>query len=273
MDSMRSLNTSLPTSNPPPPVAPEQLLQAFRTAALSVTNLYKNAVTDQSNSRHSGYQDALDDLLSFLDKENLGVQDGEGWRIRQWATERFDRTCPGHQNIESDDERAETEKRPRSSSPVLDQKSTHDSPIRDESRSLSPMPTGSGPPQINPQTESETTDRPAMFRFTAAQATPPIDSHMHTSDGSISYPQQGIDVQSEASETAPIRVEVVNRGSRTPHRNTPSRHHTRNTNRDFTFTSGAKRKFQFPEFFDISNLGNGRDRDNLGGGGKRGRFV
>ena len=77
---MRSLNTSLPRTSPRRnQQPPEELLSAFKAAALSVTNLYKNAASEQARSRAAGYQDALDDLLSFLDKENLGLGDGEGW--------------------------------------------------------------------------------------------------------------------------------------------------------------------------------------------------
>jgi hypothetical protein len=268
---MRSLNTSLPASHPPRPMPPEALLQAFKAAALSVTNLYKTAVTDQSSSRQAGYQDALDDLLSFLDKENLGVQDGEGWKIRQWATERFERTSYGPQNSESDDERGDTEKRARSSSPALERQQSHDAPvIRDESPASSPMRTESAPPQTSTQTEPESTDRPPFFRFTAA---PSPEMQMQNIDNPSSVQQQGHDPDSGISETAPIRVGVFNRGSRPSHRNTATRHSTRASNREFTFTSSSKRKFQFPEFFDISNVGNGRDRDNFGGGGKRGRLV
>lgn len=85
---MRSLNRSLPSSAPiqTRTAPPEQILQAFKQAALSVTNLYKAAATDQEKARQTGYQDAIEDLLHFLDRENIGLQDGEGWRIREWAT-------------------------------------------------------------------------------------------------------------------------------------------------------------------------------------------
>ena len=72
---MRSLNTSLPGTSPSKQHGsepPEQLLQAFKAAALSVTKLYKTAALDQTRARSEGYQDALDDLLSFLDKEDIG---------------------------------------------------------------------------------------------------------------------------------------------------------------------------------------------------------
>jgi hypothetical protein len=263
---MRSLNTSLPHPRPQPP---EQLLAAFKTAALSITNLYKTAVTDQSSSRQAGYQDALDDLLSFLDKENLGVQDGEGWRIRQWATERFERTSYGQQGSESDDERGDTEKRARSSSPALERKTSPDAPgLRDESPASSPMRTESAPVQASTQVEAEPTDRASFFRFTAG---PSPEMQIQSTESPVPA-QQGHEGES-TSETAPIRVEVINRGSRTSRKNNPSRHNTRASNHEFTYTSGSKRKFQFPEFFDISNVSNGRERDNFGGGGKRGRFV
>ena len=81
---MRSLNTSLPGTSPPKQQKgepPEQLLQAFKAAALSVTKLYKTAAADQGRTRAEGYQDALDELLAFLDREDIGLSDGEGWRI------------------------------------------------------------------------------------------------------------------------------------------------------------------------------------------------
>ena len=84
---MRSLNTSLPRSTSRPS---ELLLQQFKTAALSVTNLYKVSAQAESQAKEAGYQEAIEDLLHFLDRENLGLTDGEGWRVRQWATERSD---------------------------------------------------------------------------------------------------------------------------------------------------------------------------------------
>lgn len=70
--------------------SPEHLLDVFRTAALSVTTLYKSSLDAQKKARAEGFQDCLDDLLQFLDKEHLGLNDGEGWKIRAWANERLD---------------------------------------------------------------------------------------------------------------------------------------------------------------------------------------
>ena len=46
MDSMRSLNKSLPKTRRQPDVH-----QSFRTAALNVTNLYKSALADLDRAR------------------------------------------------------------------------------------------------------------------------------------------------------------------------------------------------------------------------------
>ena len=244
---MRSLNTSLPaaySSRQPPP---EQLLQAFKTAALSVTNLYKAAVTDQSNSRAAGYQDALDDLMRFLDRENLGLQDGEGWRVRQWVSERFDGTA-NQTHTDADDERFEAEQRAHSAPPPNHQV-PEPTPVQQTQATFED--TKEIPTLI---TEPSTTTLPEpVFRFTAGtDATPPSSSP-------ISQPEQS---------SPPIRVEVISSGSRTPHRS--QRHGPRSSNRDFSLTAGTKRKLQFPDFFDITNLGPG---DGSGGSSKRGRLA
>lgn len=68
-----------------------------------------------------------------------------------------------------------------------------------------------------------------------------------------------------------LRVEVVPRGSRTPHRG--SRHSNRAgaATRSLGAGAGSKRGFRFGDYeFD---LGPADGRDGSGGGGKRGRFI
>ncbi|KAL2819529.1 hypothetical protein BJX63DRAFT_382310 [Aspergillus granulosus] len=263
MDSMRSLNTSLPSSTPRPQ-PPEQLLQQFKTAALSVTNLYKNAVYAESQARQAGYQEAIEDLLNFLDKENLGLTDGEGWRVRQWATERSD----GISHTSDDDE---TERRTRSATPAVPRKE----PLEQETPRQMPKPTSphreeqasaqQQPPSIPATQPSETTahDRHPVFTFSAGPNFPPAqeqDSDMHNSDSSPS-PQSD----------APMSVSVLSRNSRQQNRHgNLSRPNHRNSTRDSPVGIGSKRKIQFPDFFDLSGMGNNRD---MFGGGKRGRFA
>jgi hypothetical protein len=260
MDSMKSLNTSLPSSSSRPP-PPEQLLQAFRSAALSVTNLYKSAVTDQSNSRQAGYQEALEDLLSFLDRENLGLQDGEGWRVRQWATERYDGSAH-QQQADSDDERVEIETRQRSPSA-----SRAESPEQTRTQSEPPKMESVRTASVDdthPSAARSLAHPAPLFRFTGQSSSTPED--MQTDDASSTVDENQT---SSSSLGGPLRLEVVNnRNVRTPHRHSNQRNGSKSTGREFTFTAGTKRKLQFPDFFDISNIG---PRDGPGSS-KRGRM-
>lgn len=263
MDSMRSLNTSLPSTRPPPP---EQLLQAFKNAALSVTNLYKSAVTDQNTSRQAGYQEALEDLLSFLDRENLGLQDGEGWRVRQWATERYDGTAHQHGN-ESDDEHNEVYPRPRSLTPGKEEPPASSPAEHEPARAESATQTDEPDSSTDPEPAAST----AVFQFKANQSTSHSDDMQTDEDGhGVNAAEASSSSSTSASSSAPIRLELVNnKGTRTPHRHGGTqRNNNRSSTREFTFTAGTKRKLQFPDFFDISNIGS---REGFGGS-KRGRL-
>lgn len=269
---MKSLNTSLPRSprrkrsHPPP----EKLIQSFKTAALSVTNLYKIAAADQSRAREEGYQDALDDLLTFLDKENLGLDDGEGWKVRQWATERLDGTPPAHIGSDSDDDRGETSKRARSSSPVT-QRTTGQEADQQSSRSTSPVQAASAPmvPPAAPQQHGSLFQVPEVFSFQSAHPYPhDIDMQTLETAGNITTPSEP---QPPATSGQSVRVEVLPRPSRTPHRggNLQSRR-SATGGRSLVSGAGSKRKIPFGDYFDLSSLGD--SKDGQGGGGKRGRF-
>lgn len=105
--------------------APEQLLDVFKAAALSVTKLYKTSAAAESRARSEGYQECLDDLLMFLDRANLGLRDGEGWRIRAWATERLDgRDASLSSNTTTNESEDENERSDRTTSPELTRTST-----------------------------------------------------------------------------------------------------------------------------------------------------
>ncbi|MCJ1454918.1 hypothetical protein MMC28_005271 [Mycoblastus sanguinarius] len=271
MDSMKSLNTSLPRSprrkrsNPPP----EQLIQSFKAAALSVTNLYKTAAADQTQARQAGYQDALDDILAFLDKENIGLGDGEGWKVRQWATERLDGSPPAHTGSDSDDDRGELAKRARSSSPVIQRTTPQEGEqAKQPSRPTSPVRAASAPmaPPASTQHHGNVFQAPEVFSFRSAHPYPQ-DVDMQTSDTTSNTSQEQI--------PPAVRVEVVPRGSRTPHRssNHSSRHSTRSAtaSRSLGPGAGSKRRVTFGDYFDLGSLGDGKDGP--GGGGKRGRFT
>lgn len=273
MDSMRSLNTSLPKSTPAPSKQqdpPEPLLTAFKAAALSVTNLYKSAAVDQGRARAEGYQDALSDLLSFLDKEDIGLSDGEGWRVRSWATERLDGRDSTSQNMESDDELSE--KTDRGSSPVLQrsQSATRLSSTLNPTRTASPVRTESAPPPslVTPTISEANTDQglpQATFTFRSSHPYPQ-DSDIILSDLESSDNGRAPNQESSHNNTTGITV------TRAP-RNRHNTHSTRINNRSANPIgrgAGQKRKINFGDFFDISNLGH---KDGFSGGGKRGRYA
>lgn len=238
---------------------PEQLLQAFKTAALSVTNLYKSAAADQNNSRAAGYQDALDDLLRFLDSNNLGLQDGEGWRVRQWATERYDHST-NHASSDTEDPKPAATEMARDDAREDQESASNDTRTVDDPREAN-------------QREATTTQRhhrhdsaPPLFRFTAGLSNQGSDD-MQVNDEPTS-PQ----MQAEASSPPPIQVQVVNRTNRAAHRNSNSRH-GRPVHRPQSSAAGAKRKLQqVPDFFDISNI-NFKDDQEGGASGKRSRLA
>lgn len=256
---MRSLNTSLPSSTPRPQ-PPEQLLQQFKSAALSVTNLYKNAVYEQSQARQAGYQEAVEDLLQFLDRENLGLMDGEGWKVRQWATEKSDGL--GGQ-ASDDDDQGDMCKRDRSTTPAAVRKEPHEpAATRQPSRSTSPPKddriTSQQPTPSQPHgNDANVLDKPAIFTFSAGPTFPQVqDVDMHSSDSSSASSQDSFP--------------VLPRNPRQQHRHSNvSRPNQRTPTREPSVGLGSKRKLTFPDFFDLS----GPNTRDLFGGGKRGRFT
>lgn len=262
MDSMRSLNRSLPTSTTAArPAPPEQLLQAFKQAALSVTNLYKSAATDHETIRQIGYQDALDDLLKFLDRENLGLQDGEGWRVRQWATARYDGSAHTQNSDDEEEEQGDVATRHRSTSPERHIEDDNSSMLQAQPRAQSATP--QLPSQEVPVSRS-------AFSFSAGP-----DSIMSTDDSQI---PPGDPIPTDP-RSIPVKVDVVNR-NRAGHKNN-SRHTARSTSRAALQAAGSKRKLPFPDLSDIFNVGFEKKdtpdggNGSSGGGGivKRTRFV
>lgn len=272
MDSMRSLNTSLPPTSPRKrhtSQRPEQLLQAFRSAALSVTNLYKTAASDQTRAHDEGYQDALQDLLNLLDRENLGLSDGEGWRVRQWATERFQGTPAAVQQTSDSDEDAEEEKRARSSSPTMQRKPGGDTLQPNQSAAqTSPVRPESAPPvPVRRPSVTPPDDPTPQFTFQS--------NHLYPSHHEVD-----MDTVENGSDQGPttrpsMRVELLSRHARHSTRNSGPNSRGNNRLSSSLNSPGSaasmKRKIPFGDFFDISGLGNGRDGP--GGGGKRGRLT
>ena len=265
MDSMRTLNTSLPRSpkNSRSKQPPEELLQHFKSAALSVTNLYKTAAADSLRVREAGYQDALDDLLTYLDKENLGLDDGEGWKVRRWATERLDGSPPAHAGSESEEERMDVEKRATSpATSVPERKSSPEAPTRQRSKSKSPTRTEHHIAPVDtssPRPPSPILIKPQGFTF--------VSAHPYPQDIDMQAPETQPDSTTPAPTTTPaIRFDLRSSRATSKHNTHTNRHLTRSK---LGSGAGSKRKIVLPDFFDLGNFEEGKE--GFGGAFKKGR--
>ncbi|KAJ4401035.1 hypothetical protein N0V85_005612 [Neurospora sp. IMI 360204] len=246
------------------------LLEAFKAAALSVTKLYKTTGPAVAKARSEGYQDCLDDLLAFLDRKRLGLSDGEGWAIRSWATERLDgRDLP---TVESDDDdKIEPALSPQaqSSDPIQEEDQMRDSP---------PAPAVFEPPQQEqprdheqPQQEHQQQQRqppsnsedfqivvPTQETFTFQSAHPfPHEEAMKLENLALSDPPRNRSVSTSTSS-----------------RNSRNRALRQSATRTLGRGAGQKRKVvDLAEFFRIDNFGPGNDKDPFNQNSKRSRHT
>lgn len=243
--------------------APEQLLDVFRAAALSVTKLYKTSASAQAKARSDGYQDCLDDLLAYLDKENLGVGDGEGWKIRRWATERLEGRDATMQTTESEDE---AEKAETASSPEVHRSSSI--PPTSTLRAETQTRTDSAPP---PTIQPVIIEEPEIivptqdtFDFRSQHPYPNI-ANLDLSDS------RSHDTSSSNTSGSATSISIT-RPSKSRHSGSGVRAGSRSSNNHLGRGAGQKRKVNFGEFFDLGNLGYGKDM--FGGpGSKRNRHI
>ncbi|KAK4176048.1 hypothetical protein QBC36DRAFT_14284 [Triangularia setosa] len=235
-----------------------ELLDAFRAAALSVTKLYKTSAAAQTKSRADGYQDCLEDLLAFLDKENIGVTTGDvGSKIRKWAMDRSDTRDTTSPSLESDDE-----------------------PEKPEPATSSPQAQRTSPPVIQASTDrDEVQMRDSAPPVLATVPCPPspvveeVDFIVPTQD-TFNFQSTHAYPHDEAMRLANLNLSDANQTSnRTTPRNTRRRDvRPGRTRRDLGQGAGHKRKMNLAEYFDLNSvdLGNGKDTF---GGGKRTRHV
>jgi hypothetical protein len=251
MDSMRSLNKSLPKTRRQPDVH-----QSFRTAALNVTNLYKSALADLDRARSDGYQDALDELLAFLDREHINTTNGEGWRIRQWVTERLEGALPKQVGSDSEEDELD-DKRARSSSPIMEHSIVPESGHCSDNLIESSHRSDSAPPPV--QMEAATTEGDQalnhVFQFNAPQTYPSNNPN----DTAVS------DFAAAARRAFPNPRRSSNRPS------------TRNLQRSAAQNllqlgngAGQKRRIM-NDFFNVDGFNDRRDGSS--GGPKRGRMT
>jgi hypothetical protein len=106
MDSMDSLHGSLPFTSR----RRNAVLVPFRETARTLTNLFKTASAEIDRAYTDGARDALDQLLGQMDRESLGLSEGEGWRVRQLImgiiqTQSNSSWQPAEEDMEQDDQK------------------------------------------------------------------------------------------------------------------------------------------------------------------------
>lgn len=265
---MDGIRGSSPTKNSTATDSPEQLLDAFKAAALSVTKLYKTSAAAQTKARTDGYQDCLDDLLSFLDKQNLGLSDGEGWQIRRWATERLDGRDGVLQTVESEDE---GDKNDTASSPELHHSGSHAQ--LETVRNEPDLRTGSAPP---PTTQHTTTGLTSSVPL--PQIIVPTQDNF-TFQSAVAYPQESdLDIANlDLSDSRANDTTSSSQHHTTSHPPRPRNNRGGQRPRHSNYLgrgAGQKRKLNIDEIFDLSSLGGGgKDMFGGSGGGKRSRHT
>ncbi|KAK8048899.1 hypothetical protein PG994_010629 [Apiospora phragmitis] len=247
--------------------SPEQLMDAFKNAALSVTKLYKTSAAAQTKARSDGYQDCLEDLLAFLEKQNIGLADGEGRQIRLWVNERYEGRDGSSQPLDSEDE-VENMKTEAAPAPDLHRSNSNANlPAPQQPQQQHDVRTNSAPP-------APTSDlvNPKIAGSVHVAAPPPHfvvpTQDTFTFQSSMAYPSESdlnianLDLSDNRSNDA------ANHHPATQNfRPKPSRSGARPKTGHISKTTG-KRKINLAELFDV-----GKDLFGGNGGGKRSRHT
>lgn len=233
-----------------------ELLDAFRAAALSVTKLYKTSAAAQAKARVDGYQDCLEDLMAFVDKE--GLAEGEGSRVRKWIAERMDgrdATAPG---TESDDD---GDKGYRTPTPDIHRSG-------DVTRSARPQPEAMlsdtlVAPDASEQQSSYEIVVPSQDTF-AFRSSHPYPAETYIDLGKLNLSDTG---RAHDTTSRPTLQQNMHRSGRQRNGNRPG------PRANLGRGAGQKRKaVNLAEYFDLGSLGNGNGKD-MFGGGKRSRHA
>ncbi|KAI1468149.1 uncharacterized protein F4812DRAFT_392615 [Daldinia caldariorum] len=259
---MDALRGSSPAKNSAGCESPEQLLDSFKAAALSVTKLYKTSVAAQTKARADGYQDCLDDLLAFLDKSNIGVSDGEGWLVRKWATERLDGRDISPQAIESEDEVEKSD--PISSPEIHSGSQAHLSTMRNESHlQQESLPTSAHQSTVDsPIGEQQMITVPTQDTFTFRASHPyPQEPYLNLENLDLSDTTRTNDGSTPGSSAVPIPHPARSRTNKRGPRPKPTNHLGKG--------AGQKRSINFAELFNVGDIPFGKDM--FGREGKRSR--
>ncbi|KAK3994641.1 hypothetical protein QBC44DRAFT_322468 [Cladorrhinum sp. PSN332] len=232
-----------------------ELLDAFKAAALSVTKLYKTSAAAHAKSRADGYQDCIEDLLAFLDKDSSATASATA-KVRKWATDRLERIASPP--LDSDDEQDSRPEQP-ASSPIAQRampqtkQSSNDRDEVDMRDNPTPIVSTTIPAvQSSPIIEEVELVVPSQDTFTFQSSHPyPHDAAARLANLDLS------DAQTHAPRTTP-------RNNRRRDARTSGPRNSR-----LGQGAGQKRKVNLAEIFDIGSL----NEKDMFGGGKRSRHA
>jgi hypothetical protein len=240
--------------------APEQLVDAFKAAALSVTKLYKISASAETKARSDGYQDCLEDMLGFLDRE----KSGDLGRLRKWVTDRMDGRSDGISQLQESDD--DVEKAETASTPEIQRVRSGTPLARQSSPGHARM--DSAPPVISMTVKRESEEPELVvppqdvfsFRSTLAY---PSDASLNLANLDLS----DVAARNDVNMAPASAVITTPRASRTRHAG-----NGRSASRQLGRGAGSKRKLNFAEIFDLASLGYPKDMFGNGpGNGKRSR--
>ncbi|EWC48908.1 hypothetical protein DRE_00213 [Drechslerella stenobrocha 248] len=275
-----SSSSSSRPNHPPKQLSPEPtddgqtLIEAFQSAARSVTHLYRSSAALIRNSRQDGYTDALSDVLEAIDNESaysdpvLALS-----RIRDWVIDRRHDTRGG--NSGGSGSSGNVNGRGGSAPPQQQREMSAESDMEDGNAPKDEEPAPRQQDPMYPELPQQQQQAPhhQSFTFQPSHTLPQYPSQTTGIVEQLESPPESSGMFTFNSPIPSTATGWQNANSKVPLA-------PRASNNSIGSGGGTKRRNQYVDFFDISGFGNfgmngGRDSGNGGGQGnaKRGRFA
>ncbi|KAK6500428.1 hypothetical protein TWF481_010772 [Arthrobotrys musiformis] len=268
----------------------QNLIEAFQSAARSVTNLYRSSAALIRNSRSDGYTDALSDVLEAIDNESAYNDPSLALsRIRDWVIDRRHEIkggAAGGNPAGRGESMPPQQQREMSTEAEMDDGANNgkeeEQQRRDEPRSDVHVPYPDLQHQHQQQLPMNIQSIP-QFSFQPLNPLPQYPSQ--TPDAIDPLPSPGVDGMFMFN--SPVATQQIMPNGRTPGAGNKVPFAPRSNNTGLGAGAGTKRRNQSMDFFDLGEFGNfgmngipRRDFGNWGSGGgggqgnaKRGKFV
>ncbi|KAF3940901.1 hypothetical protein ABW19_dt0200955 [Dactylella cylindrospora] len=255
----------------------QALMEAFQSAARSVTHLYRSSASLIRNSRQEGYTDALSDVLEAIDNESAYNDPALALsRIRDWVIDRRHEIRGGLSGSGSSRRGGSIPPRQQRE---MSAESEIDDGSKEEERREEQQRQNTGYSDVQqPQQQAQ------PFNF--QPATPLPQYPIHTTD--VIESSQPPDMTGMFTFNSPVLQQPPSRQATSKGPLTPRSGNVGNPG--LGTGAGTKRRNQYIDFFELGGFGNfnfnGRDFGSGGGGGtgngggyigqgnaKRGRFT